>query len=91
MTNKFIEPILIEVAKKNNLPLHVVKEIYESPFKFMRREVRKEDSWKTFLINGLGKFRPHNNILKAIERGQPFNFKRFELNQKKRDGEQAGE
>lgn len=71
--NKFIDPILKEVAKEFNLPFYVVEEIYFSPFKMMREDVKVLGNWKVYLINGLGKFKPIEPILKKIARGEEIN------------------
>jgi hypothetical protein len=71
--SKFIDPILREVAKEQGLPLYVIQEIYESPFKFMREDTKIVGNWKTYLIQGLGKFRPVVPILKKIKNGEEIN------------------
>lgn len=70
MKNKFIEPILIEVAKEFNLPLNVVIEIYESPFKFIREDIKEPDRYNVYLIHGLGKFRPTKHKMKQLKKKQ---------------------
>ena len=73
MSNKFIETILKEVAEEEDLPLYVVEEIYNSPFKFMKEDTKKFGNWKIYLINGLGKFMPHKTILNKVKNGEHIN------------------
>lgn len=71
--NKFIDPILREVAEEFNLPYYVVQEIYESPFKFIKLKNKEFNSWKIYLLNGLGKFRPIEPIRAKLAKGEPIN------------------
>ena len=79
MSNKFIESILKEVADEEGLPLYVVEEIYDSPFKFMKEDTKRFGSWKIYLVNGLGKFMPNKSILNKLKNGETINnFKRLD-------------
>jgi hypothetical protein len=79
MSNKFIDPILREVAEEENLPVYVIEEIYNSPFKYMKENTKRFGNWKIYLINGLGKFMPHKTILTKIKNGEPINnFKKLD-------------
>ncbi len=76
---KRVELLLSEIAEKYNLPIEVIKEVYNSEWLFVKRQINTLE-FKTIMLIGWGKYIPSGK--KMIKFKSTYDRKREERESK---------